>query len=128
MLFKDKKTYYTGSDDEDDKKAVASIDRLCTDLDRAKLQFLKESQEPFEAKKEEFKEACLTAIKKSRKVLEHHRGWKQALADFASLIVSFITFGGANLWTGRGMFGLFPTRTDSAEQLDEFTESLKFTK
>jgi hypothetical protein len=71
-----------------------------------------------------FTELCLNGIKEARKVLDHHRGWKQFLANFASALASFCSLGIANLVTGRSIFGLFPTKTDSAQKIDEFESGL----
>lgn len=100
-------------------EAFNAANTLIGALKTAKTNFIN-SDNPIEIKKAHFKQACLDAITASRDVLEQHRGWKQALADFASVIASVISFGTANLITGRGIFGLFPTKTDSQNQLDDF--------
>lgn len=118
-----KKDKYKNSDRPDYKSAVTAAGTLHDALTSAKSNFL-QSQEPMNRAWPEFKTACLAAIDNSRAVLEQHRGWKQILADICSAIVSVVSLGLANYAVKNGMFGLFPTKTDSAEKLDELADSL----
>ncbi|MBA3536026.1 MAG: hypothetical protein H0T84_05375 [Tatlockia sp.] len=72
-----------------------------------------------------FKTVCIDAIDKASTELEKHRGWKQWLAHFASAIISILTFGYFNLNYNLGIFGLFPTKTDSKSKLDNLNKTVE---
>lgn len=103
--------------------AKNAADNLIKGLEDARDCFL-ESNKPMDIKKQQFQKSCIDAIRDSRAVLEQHRGWKQILADFVSAIVSVCSLGLVNCVTGKGMFGLFPTKTESKKILDDFTVKL----
>lgn len=71
-----------------------------------------------------FKSACVDKIDAADVVLKEHRGWKQLIADLFSAIISLVTLYTVNYATGRGMFGLFATRTHGKMVLDELKEDL----
>lgn len=119
---KKKMNKYKNSTKIDHISAFAAAETLYTALKSAKSDFL--SKESMSIGWPPFKEACLGAIKNSRRVLEEHRGWKPLLAEISSAILSVVCLGALNYATGRGMFGLFPVQTDSAIKLNELTERL----
>jgi hypothetical protein len=118
-----KKDKYKNSDRPDYISAVTAAGTLHDALTLAKSNFL-QSKEPMNRAWPEFKTACIAAIDNSRTVLEQHRGWKQVLADICSAIVSVVSLGTVNFATKSGMFGIFPTKTDTAEKLDELADRL----
>jgi hypothetical protein len=79
---------------------------------------------PMNIKGPVFKKACLDAVNESRDVLEQHRGWKEFFAKFISAVTSILTLGLANLYTGKGIFGLFTAHTDAKKELDNFSIDL----
>lgn len=122
-MIEQKANKYAREEQENYKNAVAAVGILCDALKLAKENFLN-SKESMDTKNKIFTNVCLDAINESRKVLRHHRGWKQNLANFASAITSVFTLGIINTVTGRSLFGLFPTETDSTKKLNDFTEVL----
>jgi hypothetical protein len=72
-----------------------------------------------------FKIVCMQAINEASIELEKHRGWKQLLADFASVIVSILTFGYFNFEHNLDIFGLFKTKTDSKIKLDSLDNTIE---
>ncbi|CEG55803.1 sbcc family protein [Legionella fallonii] len=92
---------------QDAAKAARS---LYTKLSRAQKEFLN-SDKPQQVSVDNFKTTCLQAIADELPVLAKHRGWKQVLADIASILISISTLGLINLATGR--WGLFNTQTNS---------------
>jgi hypothetical protein len=102
------------------KKALEAANLLLVQLKQIKLNFI-ESEHPDKAV---FKRDCQKAIKLARVELEVHRGWKQFFADILSVLCSIITLGSINLISGRSLFGLFPTPTDSATKLDQFETTM----
>ena len=74
----------------------------------------------------EFKENCNQAIKQAHQELDKHRGWKEFLGNIAililGLVVGLLAKGIINV--ANDMPFLFFAKTDSAQILDEATESL----
>ncbi|MFA6301789.1 MAG: hypothetical protein WC627_01475, partial [Legionella sp.] len=108
------------------KDALAAAEILNESLNLAKLAFLNpKNTDSVQDKVVEFKRACSVAITEASETLDLHRGWKQVLADFASLIVSVCTLGIANFVTKKGIFDFFPNQKTHATQiLDDFTKDL----
>ena len=123
--FENKAAKFKGNHRKDYIQAFNAANVLINDLKTAKINFLN-SDQSIDKSTIIFKQACRDAITRASTVLKQHRGWKQALADFTSLIVSILTVGAANIATGRGLFGLFPTKTDSQKLIDNFEEALLF--
>jgi hypothetical protein len=123
-VIEQKKNKYKNSTRTDYMSAVTAAEKLHNALTLAKANFI-QSQEPPKTAWLDFQTACFDAIEDSREVLEQHRGWKQVLADICSAIVSVVTLGIPNIATGRGMFGLFRTKTDTVEKLDELSNTLE---
>jgi hypothetical protein len=98
--------------------------RLYSKLKTAQTDLLSTSQ-PIQEQALIFQKTCLKAINDSRFVLEKHRGFKQILANIASVNVSIATLGIVNLVTSRGMFDLFVTKTDSSKKLDNLKKDLE---
>lgn len=118
-----KLTKYSHSKRTDHKNACIAVQLLLTDLKLAQTNFI-QSPESILTKAPVFKTACLNAINKSEEVLSQHRGWKPILAALTSAIVSILSLGMANLASGRSIFGLFPTHTDSMKKLETLTSVL----
>jgi hypothetical protein len=123
-VIEQKKNKYKNSTRTDYMSAVTAAETLHNALTLAKANFI-QSQEPPKTAWLDFQTDCFDAIKESREVLEQHRGWKQVLADICSAIVSVVSLGIPNIATGRGMFGLFRTKTDTVEKLDELSNTLE---
>jgi hypothetical protein len=74
----------------------------------------------YEAKqinKAQVEKICNDTISNARPVLEKHRGWTELLEKLSSIIISVLTIGITNLFTGKKW--LFSGKTDSAKKLNE---------
>lgn len=100
-------------------KAAEAADKLNLSLNNAITNHLENGD--FKT----FKILCMQAINEAGIELEKHRGWKQLLADFASVIVSILTFGYFNFEHILDIFGLFKTKTDSKIKLDSLDNTIE---
>jgi hypothetical protein len=106
--------------DSDYREAAKSARELYT-MNKAKNVFLG-SGDAKEITLSQFESTCLRAIDTALLVLGVHRGWKEALAKIASVVLTITSFGVTYLATGR--FWLFTPKTNSAQKVNNLKNEI----
>ena len=105
--------------------AALKAEELYFNLQRAEHEFLN-SGKPNQSNLQDFQTKCTDAVSQALTVLSVHRGWKQALVNFLSDVLSVLTFGVANLVTGQSRF--FKAKTQSEIVIQDLSTTIKSIK
>ncbi|MBL7481560.1 hypothetical protein [Legionella bononiensis] len=111
----------TAKTDKHYDKAAQTAVSLYERLQSAEQVFLN-SGKPNQSNLQDFQKNCIDAVSDALPVLSDHRGWKQALVNFLSDVLSVLTFGMANLITGQYRF--FKTQTQSEIVMQDFSATI----